>query len=447
MTLLETIPSLQPAIPPRLSPTIWPRGTADDGEGRVTVGGVALTEVADRFGTPAHVLDEAEVRASCRAYRKTFPDARVYYAGTALMIRAVVDWVSDEGLSIDVCSGGELAVALSAGVDPRRLILHGTGRSGAELADAVSCGVGRIVLDSLTDIALLAGSAQRPQPVLLRLSPGIDVSGHPAVRTGVLDQKFGFPLGSDTAAEAVRRVLARPDLELVGLHCHLGSQIHDPDHYGEAIRRLVGEMAWIRREHGQLLTELDLGGGHAVAYHPGDAQLNLAELADIVDDALDAACARHRFPRPAIAMEPGRAIVARAGVTVYRVMSVKRIDGGTTFVTVDGGMNDNLRVALYGARYAPVVANRRPHGPWTTATVVGRYCEAGDVLARDVRLPADLHPGDVVAVPCTGAYHHSLSASYNCVGRPPVVAVRDGGARELVRRETTADLLVRDVGR
>lgn len=447
MTLLETIPSLQPAIPPRLSPAIWPRGTEYDSEGRITVGGVALTEIADRFGTPAHVLDEAEVRASCRAYRKIFPDARVYYAGKALMIRAVVDWVSSEGLSIDVCSGGELAVALSAGVDARRLILHGAGRSCEELAAAVRCGAGRIVLDSLTDIALLAASAQRPQPVLLRLSPGIDVHGHPAVRTGVLDQKFGFPLGSDMAAEAVRRVLARPDLELVGLHCHLGSQIHDPDHYGEAVRRLVGEMAWIRREHGQLLTELDLGGGHAVAYRPGEAELNLVELAEIIDDALDAACARHRLPRPAIAMEPGRAIVARAGVTVYRVMSVKRIDGGTTFVTVDGGMNDNLRVALYGARYEPVVANRRPHGPWTTATVVGRYCEAGDILAREVRLPADLHPGDVLAVPCTGAYHHSLSTSYNCVGRPPLVAVRDGCPRELVRRETIADLLVRDVGR
>ncbi|GGK98921.1 diaminopimelate decarboxylase [Nocardia jinanensis] len=447
MTLLDMIPSLQPAMLPRLSPAIWPRGTEYDGAGRITLGGVALTDIADRFGTPTYVLDEAEIRARCRAYRKTFPQARVYYAGKALMIRAVADWVIAEGLSIDVCSGGELEVALSAGVDPKRLIMHGAGRSCDELTAAVRAGAGRIVLDSLTDIALLAASPSRPQPVLLRLSPGIDVHGHPAVRTGVLDQKFGFPIGSETAAEAVRRVLARPDLELVGLHCHLGSQIHDPDHYGEAIRRLVGEMAWIRREHHHLLTELDLGGGHAVAYRPGDAELNLTELADIVEDALDAACARHRFPRPAIAMEPGRAVVARAGVTVYRVMSIKQIAGGTTYVTVDGGMNDNLRVALYGAQYEPVVANRRPHGPWMTATVAGRYCESGDVLARDVRLPADLHPGDVLAVPCTGAYHHSLSASYNCVGRPPVVAVRDGCARELVRRETTADLLARDIGR
>jgi diaminopimelate decarboxylase len=235
-------------------------------------------------------------------------------------------------------------------------------------------------------------------------------------------------------------------LHLAGFHCHLGSQIHDPDCYGEAVRRMVAEMARVRRDHGITVDLLDLGGGHAVAYRGGDAELNLAEFADIVEDALDSACALHRFPRPRIALEPGRAIVARAGVTVYRVMTVKHVPGGHTFVLVDGGMNDNPRVALYGARYDAVVANRHPTGPAMTATVAGRYCEAGDILVHDATLPADLRPGEILAVPCTGAYHHSLASTYNGVGRPPIIAVGGGRCRELVRRETLADLLARDLG-
>lgn len=444
MTLLDILPSL--GSPSRLDSAIWPRDTHYDGDGGITVGGVTLADIADQYGTPTYVLDEQEVRSRCRAYRKTFPEAEIIYAGKALTTRAVLEWVTQEGLSVDVCSGGELAVAFAAGVDPARLVLHGNGKSFDELTTAVRSGVGRIVIDSLTEITLLSALATTPQRVLLRLSPGIDVHGHPAVRTGVHDQKFGFPLGSDSAAEAIERVLRQPNLTLVGFHCHLGSQICDPDHYGEAVRRMVGAMAQVRQDYGVVLTQLDLGGGHAVAYRGGDAELNLAELADILEDALDAACARHHFPRPAIALEPGRAIVARAGVTLYRVLSIKRVEGGRTYVTVDGGMSDNPRVALYGARYDVVVANRHPCGPQMTATVAGRFCEAGDVLATDVRLPADLRPGEVLAVPCTGAYHHILASSYNSVGRPPIIAVRQGRARQLVRRETTADLLARDVG-
>lgn len=447
MTLLDIFPSLKSGMPSRLDPAVWPRNTHYDTEGRITVGGVALADIADEYGTAVYVLDEHEVRDRCRAYRARFPEAEIIYAGKALMITGVAEWVAAEGLSVDVCSAGELAVALAAGVDPERIVLHGNGKTSEELRTAVRHGVGRIVVDSLTEITLLSALATRRQRVLLRLSPGIDVHGHPAVRTGVVDQKFGLPLGSDAAAEAVARLVGQPNLELVGFHCHLGSQIHNPDHYGEAIRRMVAAAAEAHRAHGVLLTELDLGGGHAVAYRSGDAEMNLSELADIVEDGLDAACARHRFPRPRIAFEPGRAIVARAGVTLYRVLSVKHVDGGHTYVTVDGGMGDNPRVALYGARYEAVIANRHPCGPHMVATVVGRYCEAGDVLAADVRLPADLHPGEVLAVPCTGAYHHSLASAYNGVGRPPVIAVRDGRTRVLVRRETVEDLLVRDIGR
>ncbi|MEV2221717.1 diaminopimelate decarboxylase [Nocardia vinacea] len=445
MTLLEIFPSLRSGMPSRLDSAVWPQDTHYD-DGRITLGGVALADIADQYGTATYVLDEHEVRTRCRAYKKAFPEAEIIYAGKALMIRAVAEWVTQEGLSVDVCSAGELAIAIAAGVDPKRIVLHGNGKSFDELEAAVHSGVGRIVIDSMTEITLLSALATRPQQVLLRLSPGIDVHGHPAVKTGVLDQKFGFPLGSDMAAEAVERIMRQPNLELIGFHCHIGSQIYDPDHYGEAVRRMIAEMARVRADHGCILTDLDLGGGHAVAYRSGDAEMNLAELADIIDDALDAACARNHFPRPNIALEPGRAIVARAGVTLYRVLSVKHIDGGRTYVTVDGGMGDNARVALYGANYEVVIANRHPCGPQMTATVAGRYCEAGDVLATDIQLPADLRPGEVLAVPCTGAYHHSLASSYNSVGRPPIIAVRAGRARQLIRRETTDDLLARDIG-
>ncbi|MGX1778500.1 diaminopimelate decarboxylase [Nocardia brasiliensis] len=446
MTLLEIFPSLKSGMPSRLDSAVWPRDTHYDDAGRITIGGVALADIADQYGTPTYVLDEREVRERCRAYRKAFPEAEIIYAGKALMIRAVANWVSQEGLSVDVCSAGELAIALAAGVAPRRIIMHGNGKSFDELTAAVQAGVGRIVVDSLAEITLLSALVTDSQNVLLRLSPGIDVHGHPAVKTGVTDQKFGFPLGGDTAAEAVARILRQPKLNLVGLHCHLGSQIHDPDYYGEAVRRMVAEMARVRADHGHLLTELDLGGGHAVAYRTGDIAMDLADLAAIIEDALDAACARQHFPRPTISLEPGRAIVAHAGVTLYRVLSVKHIEGGHTYVTVDGGMSDNPRVALYGARYSVVVANRHPTCASMTATVAGRFCEAGDILATDVQLPVDLRPGEVLAVPSTGAYHHSLASSYNSVGRPPIVAVRHGQCRELVRRETTADLLSRDVG-
>jgi diaminopimelate decarboxylase len=235
-------------------------------------------------------------------------------------------------------------------------------------------------------------------------------------------------------------------LELVGLHCHLGSQVTDPAPYGEAVRRMIAAMADIRNSERVILSELNIGGGHGVPYVSGDAALNLDALADVIDDALDTACAAERFPRPKVVIEPGRAISARAGVTLYRVCGIKSRPDGRTFVAVDGGMSDNPRVALYGAKYTAVVANRHPLGPTRTVTVVGRHCEAGDEIIKDLELAADVHPGDLIAVPGTGAYHHSMASTYNMVGRPPLVSVRDGYARALVRRETTADLLARDLG-
>jgi diaminopimelate decarboxylase len=281
---------------------------------------------------------------------------------------------------------------------------------------------------------------------LLRVTPDIDIHGHRSLITGVTDQKFGFAVHDGRAAAAVKRVLDQPWLELIGLHCHIGSQVTDASLYGEAVRRMISLMADVRRQHGVILTELNIGGGHGIPYTSGDPELDLDEFGDLIDEALDAACAAERFPRPTIAIEPGRAISARAGVTVYRVITVKSQPGGRTFVAVDGGMSDNPRIALYGAKYTVALANRHPIGPTQPMTVVGRHCEAGDEIACDVPLPTDIRPGDLLAVACTGAYHHSMASSYNMVGRPPLVAVRNGDACELVRRETIADLLSRDRG-
>ncbi|MFD4469452.1 diaminopimelate decarboxylase [Rhodococcus sp. NPDC058505] len=447
MTLLDILPSLRSAMTPRLDPDLWPVTTHVDELGRITVGGVALCDVADQFGTPTYLLDERDVRYRCRVYRDTFPEAEIAYAGKALLTRAVAAWIADEGLSLDVCSAGELAIALSAGVDPRRIILHGNVKTSADLTAARSARVGRIVVDSPTEITMLSASSAPRQNVLVRVTPGVDAGTHRAVTTGIDDQKFGFPLAHDQAVDAIRRILGQPRLNLIGLHCHLGSQIVDTECYGVALDRLIATMAQVRLDHGTILTQLNLGGGHGVSYRAGDPALDPSALAETIEDVLDDACARHRFPRPRIVLEPGRAITARAGVTVYRVVSVKQVRGGRTFVCVDGGMSDNPRVALYGARYTVALANRHSTAPTTPVTVAGRYCESGDEIAVDTSLPGDVRPGDVLAVPVTGAYHHSLASTYNAVGRPPVVAAAAGAVRELVRRETIADLLGRDVGR
>lgn len=446
MTLLDILPSLGHAAPPRFDPAIWPLTTHPDEEGRLCVGGVALADIADEFNTPAYVIDETDFRHRARRYRRALRGVEVVYAGKSLLSTAVARWAREEGLGVDVCSAGELATALAGGVDPARIVMHGNAKSPEELRDAVRAGVGRIVLDSCMEIAYLAGLARRRQPVLIRVTPDIDIHGHRAVTTGVSDQKFGFTLAGDHAADAVTRVLAHPILDLVGLHCHIGSQVSDAALYGEAIRRMIAAMADIRARHGVILTELNIGGGHAIPYVPGDRELDLDELAAVIENALDEACAAEQFPRPQIVVEPGRAISGRAGVTLYRLRSVKTQFGGRTFVAVDGGMSDNPRVSLYGAQYAVALANRHPLGLKQRVTVAGRHCESGDEIARDIELPADLRPGDLLAVACTGAYHHSMASNYNMVGRPSLVAVKDGRARELVRRETVADLLARDCG-
>ncbi len=446
MTLLKILPSIGRAAPRRFESAIWPTTTHSDDEGRLCVGGIQLEEIADEFHTPTYVIDEADFRHRARRYRKALRGVGVVYAGKSLLTTAVARWAREEGLGVDVCSAGELAVALAGGVDPARIVMHGNAKSPDELRDAARAGVGRIVLDSCIEIAYLAGVARRRQPVLIRVTPGIDIHGHRAVTTGISDQKFGFSLAGHHAADAVKRVLAHPILDLVGLHCHIGSQVTDAALYGEAIHRMIAAMADVRAAHGIILTELNIGGGHGIPYVAGDKELNLDELARVIEDALDEACAAEHFPRPKVVVEPGRAISGRAGVTLYRVCSVKTQPGGRTFVAVDGGMGDNPRVSLYGAQYTVALANRHSLAAKQVVTVAGRHCEAGDEIARDIELPADVHPGDLLAVACSGAYHHSMASNYNMVGRPPLVAANNGRARELVRRETIADLLARDCG-
>ncbi|MCP3799123.1 diaminopimelate decarboxylase [Allokutzneria sp. A3M-2-11 16] len=444
MTLAELIPSLRTSIDRLPAPEIWPCTTRLTPTGDLSVGGVALAGLAGRFGTPTYVVDEAQVRANCRAYRRALPDVEIAYAGKAFLTRAMVGWIAEEGLSLDVCSAGELAVAMAAGFPAERVILHGNVKSPDDLKAAMQAGVGRVVVDSLDEIGQL-GALATAQPVLIRVTPGVDGHTHAAIATGVEDQKFGFSLASGAAEEAVRRVLVEPGLRLVGLHCHIGSQVGRVADFELAARRMVGLLDRVRGEHGIALPQLNLGGGHVVPYLAGEPDFDLSGFADRVRGAVNYECARRGLPAPRLTVEPGRSLVARAGITLYRVVTVKH---GTsrTFVAVDGGMSDNARPALYGAKYAVRLVGRGSQVPDAPVTVVGRHCEAGDVIAENVPLPGDIHAGDLLAVPCTGAYHHSLASNYNMVGRPPVVAVRDGAPRLLVRGETAQDLLARDVG-
>ncbi|MEU6819225.1 diaminopimelate decarboxylase [Streptomyces atriruber] len=441
-----------PATPPGVTPTdadlsVWPTTTTTPAHGDLTVGGVPLTDIAERFGTPAYLIDEADVRTRCRTYRQAFPDAEVLYAAKAFLCRAMAHWMEEEGLGLDVCSAGELELAVTTGFPAERIVLHGNAKSPHDLQAALRLGVGRIVIDSASEIARLAAAVPpgSRQKVMVRVVPGIAAGGHAKIRTGTDDQKFGLSLADGSAQHAVARILGQPTLELVGLHCHLGSQITTEKPFLAAVRRMVGLMARIKDQHGLTLPELDLGGGHGVAYRPGEDALDVPALARRVRAELVESCAVAGLAVPRLIVEPGRAIAGPAGVALYRVLAVKRT-ARHTFVAVDGGMSDNPRPALYGVRYLPRLVGRRSTAEPAPVTVVGRHCEAGDILASDVPLPGDVRPGDLLGVPVAGAYHLSMASGYNLVGRPPVVAVSDGHARLLVRRESLEDFRSRDVG-
>jgi diaminopimelate decarboxylase len=431
-----------------LEPAVWPVTAARSVDGVLTIGGVDVRDLATEFGTPSYVLDEEDFRSRCRAWRDAFSDADVYYAGKAFLCTAVARWVAEEGLSLDVCTGGELAAALAGGFPAERLLFHGNNKSVAELTRAVEVGVGRVVIDSFEELVRLAAVAERAgvrQRVYIRVTPGVEAHTHEYVATGQEDQKFGFSLASGAAAEAVRRVLGLPSLELIGLHCHIGSHIFDTRGFSLAAHRMVGLLAEVRDEHGVELPELDLGGGQGIAYTAADDPMPVKEVADGLRAIVERECATAGLAVPRLAVEPGRAIAGPTTVTLYEVGTVKDLPGLRTYVSIDGGMSDNIRTALYDARYTAVLASRRSSADPHNVTLCGKHCESGDIVVHDVPLPGDLAPGDLVAVPASGAYHRSMASNYNHVPRPPVVAVRDGQARVIVRRETEDDLLRLDV--
>ncbi|MDF5752526.1 diaminopimelate decarboxylase [Spongiactinospora sp. TRM90649] len=432
-----------PADLNRLDPAIWPRTSGRAG-GAVTIGGVDVRDLAAQYGTPLYVLDEDDVRSRCRDYMAAFGDSDVHYAGKAFLCRELARWIDEEGLGLDVCSGGELAVALSVGFPPGRITLHGNNKSAAELERAIEAGVGHIVLDSFEEIARLGYLVERHgvrPKVLIRVTTGVEAHTHEFIATAHDDQKFGLSLNSGAAAEAVRRVLALPQLELTGLHSHIGSQIVDTAGFEVAAQRLAGLLVQIKDEHGVVLPELDLGGGYGIAYIEGDEAPDIKLIADHLRQIVARVCASAGLPLPRLTVEPGRAIVGPAGVTLYEIGTVKDVEGLRTYVSVDGGMSDNVRTALYGAEYTCVLASRESEAGPMLARVVGKHCESGDIVVRDTHLPADLAPGDLLAVAATGAYCRSLASNYNYLPKPAVVAVKDGASRVIVRGETEDDLL------
>jgi diaminopimelate decarboxylase len=455
----DVLPPDHPPPPPAdvnaLDPAIWPL-TARRGSGALVLGGLDVRDLAARFGTPVFLCDEADFRGRCREFRDAFGDeAGVFYAAKAFCCRAVLRWVSEEGLGVDVCTGGELEVALQAGVPPRMITLHGSNKLTGELERAMAAGVGHIVVDSFDEIGRLAsiadgngnasGSATRPR-LLVRVTTGVEAAAHEFVATAHDDQKFGFSLASGAADEAVRRVLGHPGLEFAGLHSHIGSQIYDTSGFEVAAHRVLELAVRIRDRHGVSIAELNLGGGFGIAYMPGDDPADIKVVAQNLRQILDSQCRAAGLTAPRLTVEPGRAIAGPGTVTLYQVGTVKDVDGLRTYVSVDGGMSDNIRTALYDAEYTCVLASRESTAPPTLCRLVGRHCESGDIVVRDTYLPADVTPGDLVAVAATGAYCRSMASNYNHVPRPGVVAVRDGQARILLRPETTADLLRLDVG-
>jgi diaminopimelate decarboxylase len=445
---------------------VWPASAERTVDGELRIGGVGVQELRRRFGTPLYVLDEAEVRehaartlaAFRRATARRGVQARVYYAGKAFLSTEIVRWVTDEGLAVDVCSGGELELALAAGADPRRLGFHGSNKSMAELERAVEVGVGSIVIDSLIELERLAAIVERRrtadgdgQAVLLRVNSGVHAETHDFLATAHEDQKFGFSL--EDAPAAVARIRELDGLRFVGLHCHIGSQIFGAGGFAESASRLVDLHAELLG--GGDIPVLNLGGGFGIAYTAADDPTPVEELAEGIVDAVARECEVRGIPMPDLAFEPGRAIVGQAGVTLYEVGTVKpvRLSGGTDagpaerlYVSVDGGMSDNPRFALYGAPYSARMASRTSDAQPALARVVGKHCESGDIVVDAEYLPGDIAPGDLLAVPATGAYCFSLSSNYNYLPRPAVVAVRGGEARVIVRGETIDDLLARDAG-
>ena len=470
-----------------LPPLLWAKGVERNDDGELTIDGIPVRRLREQFGTPLFVMSESDFRSRARAFKDAFDEAfadicggvDVYYAGKSFLCTAVASWVADEGLRLDTCSGGELAVAARAGIDGARLGLHGNNKSDAEINRALDMNVGRIVVDSLAElerVAKIASDRGETAKVMLRLTPGVHAHTHEFIATAHEDQKFGLSMAGDStdesglsaAEEAVAAATSYPSIDLLGIHCHIGSQIFEADGFALAAAKLLDFLAAMQAKYSITLPELDLGGGYGIAYTPADTPRPPAEIAQAMAAVVRSKCAELGIPAPRISIEPGRAIVGSSTFTLYEVGTLKTvrvdspadsrgsidpIDSGSVnvthprrYVSVDGGMSDNARPVLYDADYSAILASRASTAAPQLSRVVGKHCESGDIVVRDVYLPEDVAAGDLLAVPGTGAYCWVLSSNYNYLARPGVVAVRDGFPRLIVRGETEEDLLNRDMG-
>ena len=424
----------------------------------LSIAGITAKTLAKEFGTPTFFIDEADFRERALAWDKALKDAfgshagTVYYASKAFICTEVARWIKEIGIGIDVSTGGEMAVALAGSIDPSKIEVHGNNKSLGEIEKAISVGVEAIVIDSLYEIERVAEAAKKAgkvQRVLLRITPGIQAHTHESIATAHEDVKFGFSIASGAAWAAIAAVRTHPSLELRGVHAHIGSQIFGYKSFEILSERLISLLAQYRDEFKSELPELDLGGGFGIAYMPGDETVDPHEAMSALAAAVTKNCATHNLQIPRVSIEPGRAIVGPTMFTLYEVGTVKDVtlENGThrRYISIDGGMSDNIRPSLYGAEYTTILANRTSTAAHVSSRLVGKHCETGDIVIREIDLPDDIVPGDLLAVPATGAYGRSMASNYNHVPRPPVVAVIDGKARVIVRRETEADLLRLDI--
>ena len=427
-------------------------------DGELYCAGISATALAAEFKTPTFFLDEDDFRSRALTWNSELSKAfgpqagRVYYAAKAFICVEVARWIADMGIGIDVCTGGELAVALKGGIKPENIELHGNNKSLEEIEQAVSAGVGIIVIDSLIEIervAAIAQSAGKVQKVLLRLTAGVEAHTHESIATAHEDVKFGFSIASGAAWQAVIQTKKYSSLELRGFHSHIGSQIFETEPFGLAADRLIELLAKFNAEFGEQLPELDLGGGYGIAYLEDEAEIQASDVLKTLATVVKQSCAKHSLDVPKISIEPGRTIVGPTMFTLYTVGTTKvvTLDNGSTrnYVSVDGGMSDNLRTALYGAEYTAIIANRQSSSKKTATRIVGKHCETGDIIIKDIDMPADIAPGDLLATPATGAYGRSMATNYNHITRPPVVAIKDAKARVILRRESIEDLLRLDI--
>jgi len=426
----------------------------------LSIAGITAKTLAKEFGTPTFFIDEADFRERALAWDKALKDSfgshagTVYYASKAFICTELARWIKEIGIGIDVSTGGEMAVALAGSIDPSKIEVHGNNKSINEIEKAISVGVESIVIDSLYEIDRVAVAAQKAgkvQRVLLRITPGIQAHTHESIATAHEDVKFGFSIASGAAWAAITAVRTHPSLELRGVHAHIGSQIFGYNSFEILSERLISLLAQYRDEFKSELPELDLGGGFGIAYLPGDETVNPTEAMNALAAAVTKNCATHNLEIPRVSIEPGRAIVGPTMFTLYEVGTVKDVtlEDGThrRYISIDGGMSDNIRPSLYGAEYTTILANRTSTAAHVSSRLVGKHCETGDIVIREIELPDDIVPGDLLAVPATGAYGRSMASNYNHVPRPPVVAVKDGKARVIVRRESEADLLRLDISR